>query len=242
MGLKGSKVVIVGGSSGIGLGAAHAILNRGAEVVLVSRSVDKLHRAAERLGSPTGVSTLAADVTIEDEVVRMFSHIGSCDHLIVTRGLPPVAAPIESINLERVRSFVDAMLVSAFSLAKHAHGRLRSGGSLTFTSGIAKDRPSIPGGAVVATVAGSFGYMARALALELAPTRVNVVAPGWVDTPMWDALVGTAKQAIWTQMAARLPSRRIGTVEDLAKAYVFLLESEFTSGIVLQVDGGHALI
>jgi NAD(P)-dependent dehydrogenase (short-subunit alcohol dehydrogenase family) len=140
-----------------------------------------------------------------------------------------------------VREFID-VLVSAFSLAKHTPGKLRPGGSITFTSGISKDRPSVPCDAVVAAVAGSFGYLARALTLELAPTRVNAVSPGWVDTPMWDEIAGSAKQEIWAQIVPRLPASRIGTVADIAKAYVFLLESEFTTGTVLQVDGGHALI
>jgi NAD(P)-dependent dehydrogenase (short-subunit alcohol dehydrogenase family) len=242
MALEGSKVVVVGGSSGIGLGAAKAIVERGAKVVLVGRSVDKLRGAAQALSAPKHVSTISADVTVEGDVERMFSQVGSFDHLIVTRGTPPPAVPIESTDLPTVRSFIDVMLVSAFSLAKHARGKLRPGGSMTFTSGISKDRPGIPGGAVVAAVAGSFGYMGRALALELAPTRVNVVSPGWVDTPMWDDIVGNAKHEIWAQMASRLPARRIGTVADIAKAYVFLLESEFTTGTVLEIDGGHALI
>jgi NAD(P)-dependent dehydrogenase (short-subunit alcohol dehydrogenase family) len=242
MTLEGSKVVIVGGSSGIGLGAAKAIVQQGADVVLVGRSADKLRGAAQILGAPQHVSTISADVTVEDDVQRMFSQVGPFDHLIVTRGAPPPVKPIESTDLPTVRSFIDVMLVSAFTLAKHARGTLRPGGSITFTSGISKDRPGVPGGALVAAVAGSFGYLARALALEVAPTRVNVVSPGWIDTPMWDEIVGNAKHEMWAQMAPRLPAGRIGTVDDIGRAYVFLLESEFTTGIVLEVDGGHALI
>ena len=242
MALENSKVVIVGGSSGVGLGAAQAIVGRGAQVVLVGRSAERLQRAAQALDAPQQVSTIAADVTVEADVQRMFSQVGAFDHLVVTRGVPPPAVPIESTDLAAVRAFIDVMVVSSFSLAKHAKAKLRPGGSITFTSGISKDRPGIPGGAVVATVAGSFGYMARALAREMAPTRVNVISPGWVDTPMWDDIVGNAKHEIWAQMAARLPAGRIGTVADIAKAYLFVLESDFTTGIVLDVDGGHALI
>jgi dihydrofolate reductase len=105
-------------------------------VVLIGRSVDKLHGAAQALGAPELVSTIAADVTVEDEVERMFSHVGSLDHLIVTRGGPPPRVPIESTDLSTVPSFIDVMLVSAFSLVKQAQGKLRRGGSVTFTSGI----------------------------------------------------------------------------------------------------------
>ncbi len=242
MALESSKVVVVGGSSGIGRGVATAAVDRGAEVVLVGRSQDKLRVASQELGGPSRVKTIAADVTREEDVARVFDETGSFDHLVITRGVPPLAAPIGSFDLDAVRAFIDIMVVSAISLAKHSQGKLRSGGSMTFTSGISKDRPGTSGGAVVAAVAGSFGYLARALALELAPTRVNVVSPGWVDTPMWDDIVGPGKTALWEQMAARLPAGRIGTPADIALAYVFLMESAFTTGTILHVDGGHALI
>jgi len=120
-------VVIVGGSSGIGLGAAEAIVERGADVVLVGRAVDKLLRAARVLDAPQHVSTISADVTVEADVQRMFSQAGSFDQLVVTRGAPPPGASIESTDLRTVRAFIDVMLVSAFSLAKHARGKLRPG-------------------------------------------------------------------------------------------------------------------
>jgi NAD(P)-dependent dehydrogenase (short-subunit alcohol dehydrogenase family) len=113
---------------------------------------------------------------------------------------------------------------------------------MTFTSGINKDKPPVPGGSVVAAVAGSFSYLARALALELAPSRVNVVSPGWVDTPMWDVLVGNAKVGYLQNMAGRLPAGRVGTAADIAEAYVYLMESDFTTGETMHVDGGQRLI
>jgi NAD(P)-dependent dehydrogenase (short-subunit alcohol dehydrogenase family) len=119
---------------------------------------------------------------------------------------------------------------------------LRTGGSMTFTSGINKDRPPVPGGAVVTAIAGSFGYLAHALALELAPTRVNIVSPGWVDTPMWDQLVGEAKSGYFADMASRLPARKVATAADIAKAYLYLMESELTTGETIHIDGGRRLI
>jgi NAD(P)-dependent dehydrogenase (short-subunit alcohol dehydrogenase family) len=133
------------------------------------------------------------------------------------------------------------MLVSALVLAKHAVPRLRRGGSITFTSGISKDKPA-SGGSLVATVAGAMGYMARSLAVELAPTRVNVVSPGWVETPMWDEIAGPAKHEMWAELGRRLPAGRIAKPADVAKAYTFLLGSELTTGTVLDIDGGHALV
>jgi NAD(P)-dependent dehydrogenase (short-subunit alcohol dehydrogenase family) len=188
------------------------------------------------------VTTIAADVTNEDQVTRLFGEVGPFDHLVVTRGVPPLAAPVGSFDIGAVRSFVDLMQVSAVTLAKHAQGTLRAGGSITYTSGISKDRPTIPGGAVVAAVAGSFDYLVRALALELAPTRVNVVSPGWVKTPMWDDLAGEGKTSIWEELERRLPSGRIATPADIAPAYLFLMESDLTTGTTLHIDRAQSLL
>jgi NAD(P)-dependent dehydrogenase (short-subunit alcohol dehydrogenase family) len=233
------KILIVGGSSGIGLGVAEALLREGARVTIAGRTPAKLRAAHASLGSGDRVTTSVVDVTNEDQVRHLFEDCGLLDHLIVTRGVAPLDAPIESLDVDAARHFIDVMLVSALTLAKHA--RVRRGGSITFTSGISKDKPS-PGGSVVAAVAGAMGYVARALALELAPTRVNVVSPGWVETPMWDEIVGSAKHEMWADMGARLPAGRIAKPVDIAKAYRFLLDSELTTGVVLEVDGGHALI
>lgn len=241
MSLHDQRVLIVGGSSGIGLGVAEALLQEGANVTIVGRSPEKLSSAQQALGGGARLNALAADVTNEDEVSRLFESVDAIDHLVVTRGVPPLDAPIASLDLDVARHFIEVMLISALTLAKHGAPRIRRGGSIVFTSGISKDKPS-PGGAVVAAVAGSMGYIAHALALELAPTRVNVVSPGWVETPMWDDIVGAAKTEMWADMGARLPAGRIAKPADIAKAYSFLLSSELTTGVVLKVDGGHALI
>lgn len=240
--LVGKKVVIVGGSSGIGLGVAEAAQRKGAQVFIVGRSAEKLRTAEKSLGKETGVIALAADITTEADLVRLFKEVGEFDHLVATAGSPPTSYPIGDTDMDAVRAFIDNKLVGAVLLAKHAVGGLKAGGSMTFTSGINKDRPPVPAGSVVAAIAGSFGYFARALALELAPTRVNVVSPGWVDTPMWDDLVGEAKASFFEEMATRLPAGRIPKPLDVAAAYVFLMESEFTTGETIHIDGGQNLI
>lgn len=240
--LEGKKVIIVGGSSGIGRGVAEAALERGADVVIVGRSRDKLDAAVRALGGTPRLSTSVSDMTREKDIARLFEGIGAFDHLVITAGSAPAVAPIGSIDLEVARDFIDAKFVGAVGLAKHAQRTLRRGGSITFTSGINKDRPPVPGGGVVAAVAGAFSYLAHALALELAPTRVNVVSPGWVDTPMWDELVGSEKTAMWQDLAQRLPAGRIASPADIALAYVFVMESAFTTGTTIHIDGGHSLI
>lgn len=241
--LQGARIVVVGGSSGIGLGVASAALDRGAHVVIVGRSNEKLHAARRSLDTHAErLTALACDMTDEVAVARLFEQVGVFDHLVTTAGTPPPNAPVTDIEMDAVRRFVDSKLLGAVVLAKHALPMLRKGGSITLTSGINKDRPPVPGGSVVAAIAGSFTYLARALALELAPTRVNVVSPGWVDTPMWDEMVGDAKAGFHAQLASRLPSGRISTPADVAPAYLYLMQSGFTTGETLRIDGGHHLI
>lgn len=238
--LVDATVVIVGGSSGIGLGVARASLARGAKVVLVGRTAERLARAAAWLEAGERVSVHAADATDERSVQHLFGVIGPFDHLVVT-AVVGAYAPIRQLSLDDARRLIESKLVAALALAKHGAAHVRPGGSMTFTSGIAKDRP-MPGGAVVAAVNGGLGALAHALALELAPTRVNVVSPGWVDTPVWDAIAGEGKIAAWDALAKKLPVGRIGTPHDLALAYLAAMENGFMTGTTLHVDGGHALV
>jgi NAD(P)-dependent dehydrogenase (short-subunit alcohol dehydrogenase family) len=239
--LVNKTIVIVGGSSGIGLGIARAALDSGANIVITARSADKLQAAQRCLNGGDRVKAIAADMTAEADIARLFEEVGAFDHLVSTAGTLPPGDPIGQTDMAGMRAFVDNKLIGAIILAKYAVQGLRPGGSITFTSGINKDKPPVPGGSVVSAIAGSFSYFARALALELAPTRVNVVSPGWVDTPMWDIL-GDAKAGYFADMAARLPARKIPTAADVAAASIYLMQSNVTTGETLRVDGGHNLI
>ncbi|RWB20731.1 MAG: SDR family oxidoreductase [Mesorhizobium sp.] len=240
--LAASKIIVVGGSSGIGFGVAAAALESGAEVTIVGRSAEKLKAAEKRLAGAGRVTGIAADMANEADVARLFDEVGAFDHLVATAGTPPPNYPIGGTDMDFVRQFVDGKLVGAVMLAKHAVRTLKKGGSMTFTSGINKDRPPVPGGSVVSAIAGSFTYFARALALELAPTRVNVVSPGWVDTEMWDEIVGEAKAGYFDQMGARVPAGRIATPADVAPAYLYLMQNAFMTGETIHIDGGQRLV
>ncbi|WP_338811462.1 SDR family oxidoreductase (plasmid) [Agrobacterium leguminum] len=240
--LVGKKVIVIGGSSGIGLGGASAALEHGADVVIVGRSQKKLDTEVPVLGENARVRPIAGDMTNEADIARLFDQIGTFDHLVSTAGTPPPGDPIERTDIDIVHSFIDNKLIGALLVAKHAVRTLKRGGSMTFTSGINKDKPPVPGRAVVAAIAGSFGYLAHALSLELAPTRVNIISPGWVDMPMFDELAGSAKAGYFESMAARLPIGKIATPADVAPAYIYAMESEFTTGQTLNIDGGQSLI
>jgi len=237
-----SKVLIVGGSSGMGLALARRCLDSGARVVIAGRSEAKL-RNASRMLHPHGVpDTIAVDVTQEDQVDRLFKQIGQIDHIVST------AADIEgayqllpSLELDAAQRVVASKLYGPLLLAKYGVPKLSDRGSITFTSGIAAYRPSARG-SIVAAVNAALEGLVRALAVELAPVRVNAVSPGWVDTPIWAFVAGDRKTATLNDMAARLPVGRVGEPEDIADALVFLMGNPFTTGTILHVDGGHRLI
>lgn len=233
-------VVVVGGSSGIGLGVARAVLALGARVTIAGRSSERLARAQRELGDDDRVRAIAADIGNEDDVIRLFDVAGPIDHLVTT-AVDAAYQPITELETTAARRVIDSKLVGALLLAKHGAPRIRAGGSITFTSGIAAYRPS-RGGAVVAAVNGALAALGRALAIELAPIRVNVVSPGWVDTPVWDTVAGDRKADVLSAMADRLPVGCVGTPDDLAPAFIYLMRSAYSTGTVLHVDGGHRLV
>jgi NAD(P)-dependent dehydrogenase (short-subunit alcohol dehydrogenase family) len=236
------RVLIVGGGSGIGLALAELLLTGGAEVTIAGRSADRLAIAAKRLDTPGRLRTQEVDIRYEDQVKRLLAGSGPQDHIVVTAvDAVGVYAPVADIDLDNARDVVDTKLLGPLLVAKHAHRVLVATGSLTFTSGIAAYRPG-PGGSVVAAANGALEALARALALELAPIRVNVVSPGWIDTPIWDTLAGTGKAERLAAMARRLPAGRTGQPYDVAQAFDALLRNDFITGTLLHVDGGQRLV
>lgn len=248
--MNGKRVVVAGGSSGIGFGIARAVRAAGADVVIVGRhrgrldvALAALRGAGERSDQDergASIDAFAADIGSEADVARLFESIGACDHIVSTAA-DLVYRPVLELDVAAARRALDSKLIGPLLLARHGAPRLRPGGSLTFTSGVAADRPRARG-ALTATVNSGLEGLARALALELAPVRVNVVSPGWVDTPMWEAVAGSNRAAVQGEMAARLPVGRLGTAEDLAPAYLMLMANGFATGTVLHVDGGHRLV
>ncbi|WP_049622773.1 SDR family oxidoreductase [Frateuria defendens] len=236
------RVLIAGGSSGMGLALAGALLEDGAEVTIVGRSEARLAEARRRLPDTGRLRACAADITCEDEVAGLFGQSGPLDHIAVT------AADIEgayqllpALELTAVRRAIDSKLVGPLLLAKHGAAVLAPRGSITFTSGIAAYRPTARG-AAVAAVNGALAALVRALAVELGPVRVNAVSPGWVDTPIWTYVAGEAKDAMLGAMAERLPVGRVGRAEEIADAIRFLMGNGFVTGTVLHVEGGHRLV
>jgi NAD(P)-dependent dehydrogenase (short-subunit alcohol dehydrogenase family) len=233
MTLSTSHVIVFGGSSGIGLGIARACLARGAAVTIGSRDPARLTAAADSLAAGEQLTTIPVDVG-DEAAVRDVLARRPVDHVVLST-LDGSYAPVRAMELGNARRVIDSKLIGLLLIAKHA--ALPPHGSLTVISGIAADRP-IAGGSIVCAVNGALHSLVRALAIELAPTRVNALSPGWVDTPAWDRF-GADRERRLADRARTLPVGRVGTVDDLAHAGVYLLENGYTTGEVLHVDGGH---
>ncbi|RUV25921.1 SDR family oxidoreductase, partial [Mesorhizobium sp. M1A.F.Ca.IN.022.04.1.1] len=228
MDMDETKILIVGGGSGMGLALARRCLDEGAGVIIAGRNAARLNAARDELDRPAALATAMADISREAEVAALFARIGRLEHIVST------AADIEGayrllpeIELSAAQKVVDSKFYGPLLLAKHGAPKLSANGSLTFVSGIAAYRPAARGSVVAAVNAGLEGLV-RALAIELAPIRVNAVSPGWVDTPIWQFVAGDAKDETLAAMAKRLPAGRVGRPEDIADAIRFLMGNGFT--------------
>lgn len=242
MSTSNQKILIVGGGSGMGLALARRCVEASAKVVIAGRGEDRLQQAREELGNPPGLEVTVVDVAREDQVADLFARIGGLDHIVST------AADIEGayrllpeLDLKAAQRAVDSKLFGPLLLAKHGAPQIAAGGSMTFVSGVAAYRPAARG-SVVAAVNAALEGMVRALAVELAPVRVNAVSPGWVDTTIWAQVAGDRKAEMLAAMAERLPVGRIGQPADIADAIFFLIGNGFTTGTTLHVEGGHRLV
>lgn len=234
--LSGKRVVITGGSSGIGLACAKAVVARGGQAVIAARKAENLRKAAEALGPST--QTYVLDVGREDEVRRFFEQVGPFDHLL-TPAAGNVVGAVREMDIQVAREFFEAKFWGQYMCARFASAYVRPGGSITLFSG-AGARKVFPGFALVGTSEGAIEVLTKYLAAELAPIRVNAVVPGVIDTPLtatiphWEAMKGA--------IASALPVKRVGQAEDIAHACVFLMENGFTSGAILDVNGGNEVI
>jgi len=234
MKLAGKKVVVVGGSSGIGLSTAERAKAEGADVVIASRSAEKLKAASDKLG----VKAIATDVSSDDSVANLFKQCGSVDHVVVTAAQLRTG-PFKTVSTDDVRATMEGKFWGAWRCARAAE--IREGGSLTLVSGFLSIRPR-PASAIVSCANGALESLTRSLALELAPIRVNCVSPGLIDTPIRAAMPEAARKDMLAKAAAALPVKRVGLGEDIAMQILAFMLNGFATGSIVYLDGGGLVI
>nr|BFD95663.1 SDR family oxidoreductase [Kitasatospora sp. Xyl93] len=234
--LQGRRLVVVGAGSRTGQALAKAASAAGASLVLAGPDPRKLEWTAGELAGPSEV--IALDIADEESIAAFAARAGRFDHLVSTAAMP-ANGPLRELDAADVQRAFAAKVIGPLLLAKHLVGQVSENGSFTFFSGVAAWRPA-PARTVMATTNGALAFLVQALAVEIAPVRVNAVSPGIVDTGSWDGL-GADKEAFLRGVAERNPARRVGTPEDLVKAVLYAIDNPYVTGTVLHVDGGGRL-
>jgi len=238
MSLVGKRVLVIGGGSGIGYAVAEAALRDGAKVMVASTNAQRVGAAAAKLMADSA----QLDVTDEAGVEAFFAGHGAFDHIAFTAGdwggLRGVR--LADLDLEQARNIFNVRFWGALTVAKHAAKVLPPGGSYTITDGTLAHLPQK--GTVMSTAAaGAIEFLTRALAVELAPIRVNAVCPGMIRTEVWNAIPEERREASFTQMTKNQLIPRIGEVAEASEAYLYLMRGGYTTGQVLYVEGGSLL-
>ncbi len=234
---RGIRTVLIGASSGMGLATAKMLHSLGHDIVIASRSQDKLQEAKKVIGK---VESYVLDVTKEKDIAQFFDSVGSFDHLVTSAAIF-VMGPFLKLPLEEAKRFFDSKFWGQYLAAKHGAPHIRKGGSITFFCGVAGQKPFMnfaAGSAINAALEG----LTRALALELAPIRVNAVSPGTVVTPVWDVVPEQERLKEFEETANRLPAKKVGQPEDIAQAVAYLIQCSYATGSIVYVDGGARII
>jgi len=237
--LSGRKIVVIGGSSGLGFAIAKGALAAGAEVVIGSSDAAKVKTALARLGSATGH---AINVRDETDVEAFFDKVGGLDHLAFTAGDWALSAgSVRELDLAAAAAMFDVRFWGALAVIKHALPRLAVDGSITLTSGTLAHRPA-KGMPLATAMAGAGEHLVLGLAVDLAPIRVNGVCSGAAATEMWDRYPPEVRDAQFKRMTEKLPIARMGSPDELAETYLHLMRATYTTGQILRVDGGQTLV
>ena len=236
--LLGQTVVVIGGSAGIGLETARRAREEGADVILTARDPDRLQRAGLELGAR---SIAAFDATDFARVGKFFDELPTpIDHVLVT-GPGPYYAPLAEFDVDKARRDVDAHLLLPLQVARNARDRIRPGGTLLFMGGTGGRRTAV-GLAFISALTAALPALTKNLALELAPVRVNLIAAGFVDTPLSAAILGDQLDARREQLRTTLPIRRVVGPADVAAVAVHLMVNTAVTGATYDVDGGQQLV
>ena len=236
--LTGQTVVMIGGSAGIGLETARLARAQGAEVIITGRNAERLEGAASEVAA---VRTAAFDATDFTRLAEFFADLPTpIDHVLLT-GPGPYYAPLADFDFDAARRDLEAHVLLPLQVARNAVGRVRPGGTLLFMGGTG-GRATAPGFALISALTAAGPAMTRNLALELAPIRVNMIAAGFVDTPLSAALLGDQLEARREELRTTLPIRRVVGAEDIAALAVHIMENTALTGATYDIDGGQQLV
>lgn len=235
--LAGATVLVIGGSAGIGLETARLARAQGADVIITARNADRLQRVGDELGARVS----AFDVTDFGRLGSFFDELTvPIDHVLLT-GPGPYYALLPDFDLDEARRDIDAHLLLPIQIARHAVGRVRPGGTLLFMGGTG-GRRTVPGFSLIGALTAAMPALTRNLALELAPIRVNLVAAGFVDTPLSAAILGGALDERREELRTTLPIRRVVGPADIAALAVHLMTNGAVTGATFDIDGGQQLV
>jgi NAD(P)-dependent dehydrogenase (short-subunit alcohol dehydrogenase family) len=237
--LNQKKVVILGGSAGIGLATAKAAAANGAEIIIVSSNQRKLNEALTQL--PANATAISVDLTQEEQIKELFTTIGAFDHLVFTAGEPLQINTIADVTITNAKTFFDLRYWGAFMAVKYAAPHLRKDGSIVLSGGSAAIRPG-KGWGLGASICAAMEGLTRAMAIELAPIRVNIVVPGLVKTDLWSNMAEAEREAMFNHFSDTLPVKYIAGADDIAQSYIYLLTQKYSTGQRVVVDGGYVLI
>jgi NAD(P)-dependent dehydrogenase (short-subunit alcohol dehydrogenase family) len=237
--LQQSRVVVAGGTSGIGFAVAEAAAQAGAEVIIASSNPERIAVALEQL--PKGTRGEVVNFTDEAQVSAFFARVGAFDHLVYSAGESLLLQNLVELNIADAQQAFEVRYWGAVKAVKHGAPLLRKGGSITLTSGVASSRP-LPAWTIPASILGAIESLTRTLAVELAPLRVNAVAPGVLRTALWDNMSEADREGLYEFIAGKMPVQRVGEASDVAQTYLYLMQQGFSTGQVIVVDGGHVLV
>jgi NAD(P)-dependent dehydrogenase (short-subunit alcohol dehydrogenase family) len=239
---QNQKVVVLGGSSGVGLATVARLAAAGAHVIAVGRDAARLDRALAGIETQRGrVTGEALDCTDRAALERFFARVGRVDHLVLTLSGGEGGGAFDTLDLAALRRGFEAKLWPQLEAAQAGLRVLRRDGSITFLTAISA-RIANPGTAGLGAINGAIESMIGTLARELAPLRVNAVSPGVIDTAWWDRFPADVKTRLFREQADTLPVRRVGAAQDVAHAINFLMDNTFMTGAVIECDGGLRLL
>jgi NAD(P)-dependent dehydrogenase (short-subunit alcohol dehydrogenase family) len=237
--LHQKRVVVIGGSSGIGLAVAEQAAAQGAKVVIASSNAERVQKAVDGIGGEA--QGQAVDVSDEGAVATLFAKLGAFDHLVFTAGDSLHLRDLAATDLQQARRAFELRYWAALTAVKYGSPHIRKEGSIVLTTGIAGQRPR-KGWVIAASVCGTIEALTRALAVELAPIRVNAVSPGVVRTNLWQNMSAPEREHLYESVGNNLPVGRVGEAHEIAQAYLFLMQEGFATGQTVVVDGGTVLV